>query len=684
MAEQKNQVPFISSETKMTEFTIRGLIIGLVLAIILGAANAYLGLKAGMTIAATYPAAVIGMAILRAFKGTILEENFTRTVGSIGESVAAGAIFTLPAFFISGIWEQFYTPGHYVISAFIMVTGGILGIMFVALLRRVMANDATLPFPESVAAAEIHKTGQTGGGSKYLFSAMGIGALIKTLGEFRLFLPVYEKFIAFKSQFITGAGKAIKAKGGILLGSPGLKPAYIGVGYIIGPRLASLNFSGGIIAWGLLTPIILYFISPFIDLQAWAQFLVDQNLAANMKIAMERVNDPMFQITETWKTIVRPIAIGGMLVGTFWTLWGMRKSLSQGIKRSVQDLKEAAKGESTTERIEKDISFLWIMVGIIASAIATFLIAKLIFDATIITAAIATLVMVIFGFFFAAVSGYLVGIIGSSNNPISGLTISTVVVTALLMLILGAKGESGVGTTLAVAAVICVSAAVAGEMLQDLKAGHILGGTPWKMQIGDVIGVVAAAAVLFIPLFILHEGDIEVGKQLGYEGGFGSKALPAPQASLMAILSQGIVGGNMAWPLIIVGMLMGVGFILMQVKSPMLVSIGMYLPLQTTFAIFIGGIIKGILDIYQKKRKFGEKKKAKVNNVGILLASGLIAGEALIGLLFAGLAFFKVEVWRFSNPSFLTSIAIFIILGIILVRIPLRKAQKSVKETEEE
>lgn len=682
MAEQKNHVPFVSSETKMTEFTIRGLIIGLILAIILGAANAYLGLKAGMTIAATYPAAVIGMAILRAFKGTILEENFTRTVGSIGESVAAGAIFTLPAFFISGIWEKFYTPGHYLISALIMVTGGILGIMFVALLRRVMANDATLPFPESVAAAEIHKTGQTGGGSKYLFSAMGIGALVKTLGEFRLFLPVYEKFIKFKSQFITGAGEAIKAKGGILLGSPGLKPAYIGVGYIIGPRLASLNFSGGIIAWGLLTPIILYFIAPHIDLQAWAQFLVDQNLATSMDVAMDRVKDPMFQITETWKAIVRPIAIGGMLVGTFWTLWGMRKSLSQGIKRSVQDLKESAKGESTTERIEKDISFLWIMVGIIAAGIATFLIAKFIFGATIVTALVATLVMIIFGFFFAAVSGYLVGIIGSSNNPISGLTISTVVVTALLMLILGAKGESGVGSTLAVAAIICVSAAVAGEMLQDLKAGHILGGTPWRMQLGDVIGVVASAAILFVPLFILHEGDIEVGKQLGYEGGFGSKALPAPQASLMAILSQGIVGGNMAWPLIIVGMLMGVGFILMQVKSPMLVSIGMYLPLQTTFAIFIGGVIKGILQMYEKRRNFGEKKKAKVNNIGILLASGLIAGEALIGLLFAGLAFGKIEIWRFDNPSFLTSIAIFIILGIILVRIPLRVAKNNVKDTE--
>ncbi|MBS3807269.1 MAG: oligopeptide transporter, OPT family, partial [Bacteroidales bacterium] len=500
--QELNYKPFISSETKMTEMTVRGLIIGLILAVVLGAANAYLGLKAGMTIAATYPAAVIGMAILRALKGTILEENFTRTVGSIGESVAAGAIFTLPAFYISGIWPEFYTPGHYIISALIMVTGGVLGIMFVALIRRVMANDATLPFPESVAAAEIHKTGQSGGGSRYLFWAMGLGGLIKALGEFRIFMPVYEKFIQFKTQFITGAGEAIKAKGGILLGSPGLRPAYIGVGYIIGPRLASLTFSGGVIAWGLLTPIILYFIGPHIDLQAWAQYLVNQNLATNMNEAMAQVQEPTWRIVEVWKAIVRPIAIGGMLMGTFYTLWGMRKSLARGISRSVQDLKKTASGGAADERVEKDISFGWILTGIAASAIATFLIARYVFDAEILTAGVATIVMIVFGFFFAAVSGYLVGIIGSSSNPISGLTISTVVVTALLLLLLGVEGESGVATVLAVAAIICVSAAVAGEMLQDLKAGHILGGTPWRMQVGDVIGVVAAAAVLFIPLFI--------------------------------------------------------------------------------------------------------------------------------------------------------------------------------------
>ncbi|MFW6104109.1 MAG: OPT family oligopeptide transporter, partial [Bacteroidota bacterium] len=491
------------------------------------------------------------------------------------------------------------------------------------------------------------------------------------------FMPVWEKFVQFKTQFITGAGEAIKAKGGILLGSPGLRPAYIGVGYIIGPRLASLNFSGGVIAWGLLTPIIFYFIGPHIDMQAWAQYLVDQNLATNMNEAMAQVKDPIFRVNETWKAIVRPIAIGGMLVGTFYTLYGMRKSLASGIKRSIQDLKETARGISTTERVEKDLNFGWIMAGIITAAIATFLITKFVFYADYTSAIIATVVMIVFGFFFAAVSGYLVGIIGSSSNPISGLTISTVVVTALLMLLMGARGESGVATVLAVAAIICVSAAVAGEMLQDLKAGHVLGGTPWRMQIGDLIGLVASAAVMFIPLFILHAGDIETGKQLGYEGGFGSQELPAPQASLMAVLSKGIIAGQMAWALIVVGILMGVGFILMRVQSPMIVAVGMYLPLETTFAIFIGGMIKGIMQNYQRKRGFDETRKNKANNIGLLLASGLIAGEALIGLLFAGLAFGQIEIWRFGHPSFLTSIAIFVVLGLILVRIPMRRSTEA-------
>ena len=639
MSETKRFVPFVSPETSMAEFTIRALIIGLILAVVLGAANAYLGLKAGMTIAATYPAAVIGMALIKILKGSILEENFARTVGSIGESIAAGAIFTLPAFFIGGIWVPFFTTANFLISVAVMIAGGILGIMFVALLRRVMVEDVELPFPESVAAAEIHKAGRHGtGGSKFLFSAMGIGALIQALGQFKLFATSWTKIITV-------------GKGHILFRSPDVSPAYIGVGYIIGPRLAALNFSGGVLAWGLLAPTIAFF----------KYFSSDTPMDFDWAATMVQV----------WKDYVRPIAIGGMLVGAAYTLWRMRKSLATGIARSISDVRKAATGEFVEIRTEKDISFNWIMIGILGTAVATFFIYNY-FAQDIFAALVATVVMIVAGFFFAAVSGYLVGIIGSSNNPISGLTLSTLVVAAILMVALGMEGEAGVAAVLGVAAVVCVAAAVAGEMLQDLKAGHILGGTPWKMQVGDILGVIVSAAVMFIPLLILHEGDIKSGGT-----GFGGDALPAPQASLMAILSKGIVAGQMDWILIFVGMLMGVAFIMMNVKSPMLVSVGMYLPLGTTFAIFVGGLIKGIVERIDERKKFNEAQKSRVENTGILIAAGLIAGEALIGLLFAGFAFWEVSLLQiFAEPSFIISLIVLAFIGWLLIRIPVKNSGK--------
>ncbi len=643
MAEQKKFVPFVSSETNMAEFTIRALIIGLVMSVILGAANAYLGLKAGMTIAATYPAAVIGMALIRLFKGTILEENFARTVGSIGESIAAGATFTLPAFFIAGIWVPFYSTSNFFISSAIMAAGGVLGIMFVAMLRRVMVEDVDLPFPESVAAAEIHKAGRHGGtGSKFLFTAMGIGALVEILKQFQLFAA-------------NGAALLKLSKGSVLFRSPDISPAYMGVGYIIGPRLAALNFSGGVLAWGLLAPLIAYFKYGEVPLEG---------------------QDWSGTIVQVWRDYVRPIAIGGMLVGASFTLWRMRKNLIAGISRSIGDVKKAAKGEtSDVERIEKDIPFKWVLIGIGLTGIATFFIYNY-FAQDIFAALVATVVMIVAGFFFAAVSGYLVGIIGSSNNPISGLTLSTLVVAALLMVALGMSGNSGVAAVLGVAAVVCVSAAVAGEMLQDLKAGHFLGGTPWKMQVGDLFGIALSSLVMFYPLMVLHEGDIKAGGT-----GFGGDALAAPQASLMAILSKGIVAGEMEWILILVGMLMGVGFILMNVKSPMLVSVGMYLPLGTTFAIFIGGLIKGIVEKVNEKKKFNDAQKSRVENTGILLAAGLIAGEALVGLLFATIMFFAEkrpnEIFSFfDDPSFIVSVIVVVALAYYLVRVPMKNAGK--------
>jgi putative OPT family oligopeptide transporter len=678
MDNKKKYIPYVSPDTNMAEFSVRALIIGLVMAVVLGAANAYLGLKAGMTIAATYPAAVIGMAILRTMKGTILEENFARTVGSIGESVAAGAIFTLPAFFVAGIWDPFFTPGHYFASTLILIAGGVLGIMFVALLRRVMVEDAELPFPESVAAAEIHKAGQsTGNNSKFLFSAMIIGGLIKLLGEIKLFAVYWEKFYVFAKQTVTGTTFA--GQGGMMLGSPGISPAYIGVGYIIGPKLASLNFSGGVIAWGLLTPMILYFLAPSFDLNAMAATVIAADPSLSAEAATNKVwVDTFYSI---WRYVVRPIAIGGMLVSAVYTLWKMRKSLTAGIARSVNDVKKAASGQQVDiARNEKDINFNWIITGIGLVAVLTFLITFYIFHTSALVALVAATVMIILAFFFAAVSGYLVGIMGSSNNPISGLTLTALVVTALLMVALGVTGEEGVAAVLGVAAIVCVSAAVAGEMLQDLKAGHILGGTPWRMEIGDIIGVVLAGVVMFGVLVFLNDGDIAKGVREGYEGGFGSKNLSAPQASLMAILSRGIVSGQMAWPLIIAGMLMGVGFIMMQVKSPMLVCVGMYLPLETTFAIFLGGIFKGAVDNISEKRKFSVAQRTNSENTGVLLASGLIAGEALMGLIIAIFAVGNIFLYDlfsfFRHPSFWISIVMLALIGWILISIPVKNAGK--------
>jgi OPT family oligopeptide transporter len=681
MSDEKKFVPYVPPDSNMLEFTFRALFIGLVMSIILGAANAYLGLRAGMTIAATYPAAVIGMAILKMMKGTMLEENIARTVGSVGEALAAGAIFTLPAFFITGIWKPFLTTGHYLTSTIILITGGIVAIFFVALMRRMMVEDKELLFPESVAAAQIHRAGRSAtANSKYLFAAMGIGAIIQILGQFRLFLPSWDKFVHwFKAIKIPGT--PIQGQGGMLLSQPGISPAYVGVGYIIGPKYASLNFSGGVLAWGLLTPIIYFFIGPYINaefLDAWAQLLTQREAGLTMASALERVGDPGFQITQVWQYVVRPIAIGGMLMGVLATLFKMRKSLGTGLARSISDVKKAASGQVTDiSRTEKDLKFPIVIGGILAGGAVAFCITKFVFNTGILPALVAALILIILGFFFSAVSGYLVGIIGSSNNPLSGLTLTALVVTALILVLIGVTGDPGVSTVLGVAAFLCVTAAVAGEMFQDLKVGHILGGTPWKMEAGNIISVVISALVMFVVLNMLNQADIAQGQMEGYTGGFGSRTLAAPQAGLMAILSNGIVSGQMAWVLIIVGLFMGAAFIMMQVRSPMLVSVGMYLPLETTFAIFIGGLIKGVVDIICEKRKYTKPQLARIENIGILIASGLVAGEAITNLGFAPFRIAKVEFFKFfQDPPLIIGFAVLAFIAFILIQFPLKNAGK--------
>ncbi len=658
--DKRSFTPYVPEGTDMREFTLRALILGLVMTVVLGAANAYLGLRAGMTIAATYPAAVVGMAILRIFKGSILEENIARTVGSIGESVAAGAIFTIPAFFLARVWPDF-GPSHYIDATLIMLLGGLLGILFVTMLRRVMVNDAELPYPESVAAAEIHKAGRRGGtGAKYLFGALIFGASVQLFGAIKLFATAWERFIFFAKtgvSLFTGRGELITkvtAGGGTLLTTPAVSPAYVGVGYIIGPRLAALNFSGGLLSWGLFVPLLLYFVGPSLE-----PLLLQQGTEITWTTLAYA----------SWKFMVRPIAIGGMLVSACYTLYRMRKNLAQGLMHSIGDVRKAATASAETSRMDKDISFRLVAPLIVLVAIAMGFLYYY-FCGSVSGAVIAAIVMLIAGFFFAAVSGYLVGMIGSSNNPISGLTISTLIIAALLMVMMGVSGTAGVAAVLGVAAVVCVSSAVAGEMLQDLKVGHILGGTPWKMQVGDIIGVLISAAVMFYPLMILHQGDINSGGM-----GFGGKALPAPQAGLMAMLSQGIVAGEMAWPLVIVGMIMAIAMICVQVRSPMLVSVGMYLPFETTAAIFVGGMIRGLADHMASRKKFNDAQKIRMENNGVLLASGFIAGEALMGLVIAALAFRNISLPQvFAEPSFIGGLIVFALLGFILVKFPLKNA----------
>ena len=556
---RKKHTPYVPETMDMKEFTLRALVIGLIMTAILGSANAYLGLKAGMTIAATYPAAVIGMALLRLMKGSLLEENIARTVGSIGESVAAGAVFTIPAFVMAGLWPGL-TREKYWTAVALMVIGGTLGILFVTLLRRVMVEDPDLPFPESVAASEIHKAGQQGSkAAKILFANMGFGGLMYLLGAVNVFsanntFPVSISALGKKLLLRTSTNPSVATTvtgGATIFTAPDVSPAYLGVGYIIGPRLASLNFAGGVLAWGLLVPLLTFVLGPTIQASHAGGEPIKWSLLAQA----------------IYFSVVRPIAVGGMLVGASYTLFKMRKQLGAGMARAVTDLRKSAAAHAASNRTDRDLSAKVVFAGVgmvflAMIALYYFFIGNagsLTSSKVISAAVVAALVMVVLGFFFAAVSGNLVGMIGSSNNPVSGLTLCTLVVAALLMVALGVSGMGGVTAVLGIAAVVCVSSAVAGEMLQDLKVGHILGGTPAKMQVGDLLGIVVASLVLFFPLAILDKA---------YH--FGSAALPAPQAGLMAMLAKGIVGGDMAWPLVIVGILMGFAMIMIEVKSVML------------------------------------------------------------------------------------------------------------------
>jgi putative OPT family oligopeptide transporter len=653
--------PFVPVTMEMKEFTWRAVLLGLAMTVVLGAANAYLGLRAGITIAATYPAAVIGMAVLRGWKGTILEENIARTSGTIGEGIAAGAIFTIPSFLIAGVWPTFFSVGAYLKTTALIMVGSILGVLFISLVRKGMVEDPELPFPESVAASEIHKAGRRGAdAAKYLFWNIGIGGVVYLLGAFGLFAIDKTVQIAVgtlgRSQVRLGTSadaNILAAGGASTIAAPEVSPALLGVGYIIGLRLSAIQFSGSVLAWGFMVPLLIFFLGPRLhDL-----------------LPPETPNDWAATAEAVWRFIVRPIAVGGMLVGSVYTLYKMKDSLVAGLGKAFADLRPNQGPEPELTRTERYMSFktVFALIGVMFILMCV-LYVHLSGPGLFWAAILAAIVMLVVGFFFATISGSLCGTIGSSNNPVSGITLSTLLIAALLMVFLGVSGISGVATVLGVAAVVCVSSSVAGELLQDFKVGYILGGTPRKIQMAELIAVVVASLVMYFPLMLLHKGF-----------GFGSASLPAPQAGLMATLAMGIVGGNMPWSLVVVGIFFGIAMIMMQVRSPMLVAVGMYLPFATTFAIFVGGVIRSVGDWVAKRRGLNSAQTARVENAGILTASGLIAGEALMGLLWAGL---RASVWSppknppqiFSNPLYLAGTVMLVALAALMILWPLTSA----------
>lgn len=651
------------------EMSFKAVALGLFLALVFGSANAYLGMRAGQTVAATIPAAVIAMALFRIqrFRGGLLEQNIARTAASVGEALVAGAIFTIPAFMLVDLnGQRLWTDlrSHYWQASIILLAGGLIGVFFIILLRRPLCVEAGLPFPESVASVEIVKAGERAGqATKYIFGAMGFAALIQFLKSthgLQIFREYTEGWIRFPQSVIRhfDFGRRpigdVTHAGGIPWSTPALSPALIGIGYIIGPKLASINFSGGVLAWWILIPLLLFF---------------DPDLSR--RIGTE---DPAVEAYTIWFNVVRPIAVGTMLIGAANTMFGMRSSLAASLRGAFSASARATQEEAHTERTERDIPVKWVLLSTAALAIPVTLIYYY-FTQAWLPAILAAVVMMFAGFLLSAVGGYLVGLVGSSNQPLSGLTLSALLIAALLMVAIGVTGIAGVAAVLGVAAVVAVAASVAGSLIQDLKAGHLLGGTPWKMQVVEIVAVVMLAFFLMGPIIALHEANLA-------DGGIGGRSLPAPQAGLMAQLTKGIVGGQMAWGLLIIGAAFGIALILCGARAPMLVAVGMYLPFDTSSAIFVGGAMKWLVDRFTASRTAEES--SAVEEKGTLLASGLIAGEAILGILLAVAAVGNLPSltrvfsgggefsWFPALGGWLSLIG-FASIGYVLVALPLRR-----------
>ncbi len=633
---EKDFVPYIPPEKEdVHEWTFKAWGLGALLAIIMAAANAYLGLKAGMTVSAAIPASVISIAVFTALyragiikdRATVLEVNVAKTSAAAGEALAAGIVFTIPALLVQGLWtdvEVFPTMA-------IGLVGGLLGVIFTVPLRRVLINDLDLPFPEGVACTEVILASEEGGrGGAYVFRALGIGALWQLARDsngFRLFSPHFDETVGEKKvRFWFGSE---------------MSAALVGVGYIIGPRVSFLVMMGGVLGWLIIIPVIG-------ATDGWPA-------------------DGAYGFFGVWASHLRFVGVGAMVVGSGYTLVIMRKALAQALA-PVFDLLRGGKDdipEAAPIRTEHDLP-LGIMFGCaFALIIPTFFIYNY-FAENPGFSLVAAILMLAFAFIFSSIAAYIAGILGSSSNPISGVTIATLTLTSVMFMAIGLEGDKGMLTAIGVAAVICVAAAIGGDVLQELKTGQLLGSTPHHLQKAEFVGVIAAGIFTPFVLMILHDGS-----------GIGSRDLPAPQAYVMASIVNGIFNKDMKWDMVALGGAISGGLIVWnyvmetiketpEKKVPVMgVAVGVYLPFTTTFCIALGGFLKYIADrfIETNVRTYGEEyeddddedaavasAKESAESDGTLVASGLIAGEALMGVFLAMFVFMDITLFEYLGP----------------------------------
>lgn len=627
MDEKETMKPYISADRTLHEMTPLSIIVGIILAIVFGAANAYLGLRVGMTVSASIPAAVLGMGVYRMCrkKDTILESNMVQTIGSAGESLAAGAIFTMPALFLWAQEEGTKMPSIMEI-ALIALIGGLLGICFMVPLRKalIVKEHGTLPYPEGTACAEVLLAGEKGGANaSVVFLGMGIAALLKFIVDG---LKVVSSAVTVTIQKIHGE---ISAQ---------VYPALVSVGYICGFKIASYMFAGGVLGWLVLIPMIYLFgaDTTLFPASVSVHELWEQAGASGI-----------------WSSYIRYIGAGAVATGGIVSLIKSLPLIVRTFADAMKGLKGSGK-QANELRTEKDLkmSVVLIMLAILIVAIAVTPIIPI--------DVIGAIVIVIFGFFFATVSSRMVGLVGSSNNPVSGMAIATLLATTVLLKATGHTGMSGMTAAIAIGSVICIVAAMAGDMSQDLKTGYILGATPVKQQYGEMIGTVVSAVTIGFVLYLLNAA-----------WGFGTPELSAPQATLMKMIVEGVMGGNLPWTLVFIGVF--IALVVELLGIPVLpFAIGLYLPIELSSCIMIGGVLRWALE--KKKYKSGEQKESAISN-GVLCCSGMIAGEGLIGILLAVFAVVKVngrslaEYIDLSGSVNLGQIGALVVLALVILSI---------------